>query len=215
MTTSVDLSHPLISGMPVYPGDPEVRFAQATEIDTDGFNVMHVQMGSQSGTHIDAPFHFLPSGPRIDEYPTKRFVGPATVMDVTGLAPNTRIQPDMVPVPRVSESLLLIHTGWSAHWGNNHYFAHPFLDEAAAEAIASARYTVVAIDALSVDQTDGGVGDFSSHMVLLGADILIAENLTNLDSITWADPWLSLLPIRLSEADGAPVRAVALQFAHD
>lgn len=215
LLTSVDLSHPLVSGMPVYPGDPKVHFEGATDIASDGFNVMHVRMGSQSGTHIDAPFHFLSSGARIDEYPTKRFVGPATLMSASGLAPHTRMTADMVPPPRVPESLLIIHTGWSTHWGRDSYFSHPFLDASAAEAIVQAGYTVVAIDALSVDQTDGGAGDFSAHMVLLGAGIPIAENLTNVPSITWEDPWLSVLPLHIQGADGAPVRAVALQFGHD
>jgi kynurenine formamidase len=213
--TSVDLSHPLHTAMPVYPGDPEVAITPATTIAAHGFNVLGVQMGSQSGTHIDAPYHFIDGGRRIDQYPPERFIGPVTIMDATGLPKNTRISADLVPAPTDADSLLIIHTGWSAHWGHDDYFSHPFLSVDAAEAIVAHGYKTIAIDALSVDQTDGNNDDFSAHMVLLGAEIPISENLTKVAAITWDDPWLSLLPIRIAEGDGAPVRAVALQFAHD
>ena len=55
----VDLSHPLDDGTPVYPGDPVARFTPATTIGEHGYNVLHVRMGSQTGTHVDAPYHFL------------------------------------------------------------------------------------------------------------------------------------------------------------
>ena len=62
----IDLSHPLRTGTPVYPGDPEVVVSPAATAAADGYNVLHVTMGSQSGTHVDAPFHFLADGARID-----------------------------------------------------------------------------------------------------------------------------------------------------
>lgn len=65
----VDLSHPLDDDTPVYPGDPVVRVTPATTLDAHGYNVLHVRMGSQSGTHVDAPFHLLADGARIDELP--------------------------------------------------------------------------------------------------------------------------------------------------
>ncbi len=78
----VDLSHPLFTGMPVHPGDPVVQIEPAATIEKDGFSVLSVHMGSQSGTHVDAPFHFLTSGLRIDEIALEWFYGLGCIIDV-------------------------------------------------------------------------------------------------------------------------------------
>jgi kynurenine formamidase len=109
----------------------------------------------------------------------------------------------------------VLHTGWSEHWRSTAYLDHPFLSQDAAERIVAAGVRTVAIDAMSVDETDppgGKPGSFAAHDVLLGASGAIVENLTNLEAVDFADPLLSVLPIRLADADGAPVRAVALQL---
>src|SRR4028119_151353 len=87
----VDLSHPLDDDTPVYPGDPVARFTPAATVAADGYNVLHVRMGSQTGTHVDAPYHFLEDGARIDELPLEYFLGPAVVADVRGKPPHGRI----------------------------------------------------------------------------------------------------------------------------
>ena len=211
---SRDLSHPLESGMPVYPGDPEVGTRSATTIARDGYNVLHLSMGSQSGTHIDAPFHFLEHGQTIDAFPPEVFFGEATIADVSGLGPNGVIEPDSIPAPDSLGGILLIRTDWSERWGSHEYFSHPFLSAAAAQRIVDMGFTTVAIDALSVDQTDGSAGDFGAHEVILGANIPIAENLRGLSGIDWVKPWVSLLPLKISHGDGAPIRAVAYQLEH-
>ena len=87
----VDLSHPINAETQVYPGDPVPELSPATTIDRDGYNVLHVSMGSQTGTHVDAPYHFLADGARIDAMDLSMFFGPATVVDVRGLAPRSMI----------------------------------------------------------------------------------------------------------------------------
>ena len=78
----VDLSHPIDADTQVYPGDPIPRLSPATTIDRDGYNVLNVSMGSQTGTHVDAPYHFLADGPRIDAMELSMFLAPAMVVDV-------------------------------------------------------------------------------------------------------------------------------------
>lgn len=212
---TADLSHPLHTDMPVYPGDPVVTISEATTIERDGFNVLHVHMGSQSGTHMDAPLHFLEGGAPIDAISPDTFMGRATIARVTGLGESAVIDASDIPTPPHSGAILLLHTGWSDHWGSERYFAHPYLSAAAAEKIVALGYKLVAIDALSVDQTEGSTGDFTAHMVLLGAGIPICENLTNLAGITWDEPWVSLLPIRIQGGDGAPIRAIGFELSHD
>ncbi|NRQ40428.1 hypothetical protein HII36_52725, partial [Nonomuraea sp. NN258] len=87
----VDLSVPIESGMPVYPGDPEVSIGPALTVARDGVNVLGLHLGSQAGTHVDAPFHIDDSLPTLDELPLSRFLGPAVVVDARGLAPGSPV----------------------------------------------------------------------------------------------------------------------------
>ena len=88
----VDLSLAIDADTQVYPGDPHVRFAPAATIDKDGFNLLSVEMGSQSGTNCDAPYHFLDGGARIDELDLSLFAGRGVIIDVRGKLPRTSIQ---------------------------------------------------------------------------------------------------------------------------
>ncbi|TDD30714.1 cyclase family protein [Actinomadura sp. KC06] len=213
----LDLSVPIATGMPVYPGDPEVEAVPALTVAGSGVNVLRLHLGSQSGTHVDAPFHIDDSLPRLDELPLSRFTGPAVVMDARGLPPRTPIGPELLPGGLGLGVVLLIATGWSAHWGGDGYSAHPYPAVETAKAIVAAGVRTVAIDALSVDRTPPpGADDFSlaAHRVLCGAGAVIGENLTGLDRVLDAQDAgcaidVSLFPIALAGADGAPVRAVA------
>jgi len=208
----VDLSVPIVTGMPVYPGDPEVEITPALTVEPDGVNVQRVHLGSQTGTHVDAPFHIDPGLPRLDELPLSRFTGPAKLLDARGLAPRTPIGPELLPEGLEAGDILLMVTGWSSHWGTDDYLAHPYPTPDLAQAIVNAGVRTVGIDALSVDRTpEPGSDDFSlaAHQVLCRAGAVIAENLTALDRLPADRPIEAFLfPLRLS-ADGAPVRAVA------
>jgi kynurenine formamidase len=213
----VDLSHPVDDDTPVYPGDPLPHFEPATTVAVEGYNVLHVQMGSQTGTHVDAPYHFLDDGARIDELPLELFLGPAVVADVRGKPPHGRIEwADLEPwAERLAAGrILVLHTGWDAHWGTDAYFEHPFLTGDAAERVVAAGVRTVALDALSLDETVVGgepADGFPAHLAVLGAGGVIVENLRGLDGIRSPEPLLSVLPLRFAGADGAPVRAVALE----
>jgi kynurenine formamidase len=212
----VDLSVPIVSGMPVYPGDPDVVVTPALTVTNSGVNVQRLHLGSQSGTHVDAPYHIDDLLPQLDRLPLDRFTGRAVVVDARGLPPRTSIGPEALPDGLAAGDVLLIATGWSKYWGEDDYLAHPYPSPGMAEAIVAAGVRTVAIDALSVDRTPPpGDEDFSldAHRVLCEAHAVIAENLTGLDRLLAAqtegrDIEVSLFPIRL-DGDGAPVRAVA------
>ncbi|MBC6464172.1 cyclase family protein [Actinomadura alba] len=219
MDELVDLSVPIASGMPVYPGDPEVSVAPALTVAEAGVNVLRVHMGSQSGTHVDAPYHVDDALPRLEDLPLGRFTGPVVVADVRGLAPRAPIGARLLEgvADRLRPGVVLLFaTGWSAHWGSDDYLAHPWLEPATAEAVVAAGVRTVGIDALSVDRTPGEGEDFSlaAHRALCGAGAVIAENLTGLDRLLRAQASgmaieVTLFPLPLAAADGAPVRAVA------
>jgi len=214
----VDLSRRVEPKMPVYPGDPEVSFEPAAVLEEDGVNVLRVCMGSHSGTHVDAPYHFVVEGSRIDELDLTLFFGPAAMLDVRGRGPRSRITAeDMRPFASMLSPgvIAIVRTGWEVHYGTSLYYEHPFLDSGAARVLLNAGVRTVAIDALSVDETvaDGPHPEgYPAHHAILGAGGVIAENLANLGAVDFPQPFVSLLPLRLGGADGAPVRAVALEL---
>ncbi|SIR82440.1 Kynurenine formamidase [Haladaptatus litoreus] len=217
----LDCSHPLDSGATVYPGDPPVNRTPHATHETDGYRVIDLELGSHSGTHIDAPCHTEPEGQTLDSFPVETFVFDALLVDCREKAAREAIRPADLPEP-TDDDLLVFQTGWDTYWGTDDYFDHPYLAAETARWCAVHDYHV-AIDALNVDPTpsENASGDESrredaedepegvpAHHELLGTDHLIVENLTNLDGLPRRFT-LSAFPLSVAEADGAPVRAVA------
>ncbi len=211
----VDLSYPLSDSTPIYPGDPEPHIFTATTVAREGYNLSHVHIGTQTGTHIDAPFHFHDDGASIDRLPLDMMIGRAIVIRVPGKTAGEHITVhDLEPhrpalVPGV---IVLFASGWYHHAGSEAFFAHPFLDESVGQVLLAAGVQTIAIDTLNADRTGGD--EFPIHEMFAAAGGLIAENLTNTDALTpGVSPLLSLLPLNLVACDGGPVRAVALEPA--
>lgn len=212
----IDLSHHLDETVQVHPGDPVFVTSPAATLAADGVNVAHVHLGSHTGTHVDAPYHLLADGARLDQLDLSLFVGPAVVVDVRGKGPRQPITwQDLSPhAARMGPGrIVVVHTGWSEHFRHERYLDHPFLDAGAAEGVLATGARTLAVDTMSPDETVlQGERDLAVHRLVLGAGGVVAENLTNLAAIDLPDPVVSLLPLSLAHADGAPVRAVAMQL---
>jgi kynurenine formamidase len=213
----VDLSIPIDETTPFYPGDPEPRVCAAATIAEDGFNVSKLDLGSHSGTHCDAPSHFLEDGLTLDQLPLERFVGLGIVVDATGLDSRgvigwERLEPHADALGL--GVMVLLHTGWDARRRDPSYFEHPFLDGDACERLLGLGVRTIGIDAINLDETPAGELDratFRCHAAIARAEGVIVENLTNLQALYGIRPPLvSVLPLHLPGADGAPARAVAL-----
>jgi kynurenine formamidase len=213
----VDLSMALDERTPYYPGDPEPRVCAATTIAVDGFNVSRLELGSHSGTHCDAPCHFLEDGLPLDALPLERFVGPAVIVDATGLAPRTAIGWERLApyAGRLGPGVLvLLRTGWDEHRATGAYFEHPYLDGDACARLLELGVRTIGIDAINLDETPAGELDrarFRCHAQISAAGGVIVENLVSLGAVDFADPLVSVLPLNIPGADGAPARAVAIE----
>jgi len=213
----IDLSMPLDERTPFYPGDPEPRICAATTIAAHGFNVSRLELGSHSGTHCDAPFHFRANGARIDELPLERFVGRGVVVDATGAGARTPIGWETI-APYAGAlgpgAIVLLRTGWDVHRESEAYFAHPFLDGDACARLLELGVRTIGIDAINLDETPEGELDlarFRCHAQISDAGGVIVENLVGLGAIDFPDPIVSVLPLRIAGGDGAPARAVAIE----
>lgn len=197
--------------MQTFPGDPEVRITRVADVDTDGYRVTRMELGSHAGTHVDAPAHTEPDGKTLEEYPVERFVLEAVRVDCRDLDSREPIPPDRVP--DTGADCLVFSTGWDEHWGADSYLDHPYLAVETAERCVENGYDV-GLDTVNPDPTptanakpDEPEG-LTAHHALLGNDCLIVENLTGLDDVPERFEFrVSPLPIR---GDGAPVRAVAV-----
>lgn len=217
MRRIVDLSLPIDESTQVFPGDPEPRIRPATTIAEHGYNLLSVNIGSQTGTHVDAPYHFAEGGLRLDELPLSLFIGPAVVLDVRTDAPREQISWDRLARYEAAlreRSIAILHTGWSSRYGTPSYFDHPFLDAAAAQRMLDLGVRTFLLDAPNLDETPDaahpGEG-YPVHHLIADAGGVIGENLRNVEQIDF-DPLVSCLPITLVGADGAPVRAVAFSL---
>ncbi len=204
-----DLTHPIHPGMTTYPGDPAVRVELWP--DAAPWQVRAVCLGSHTGTHIDAPRHVDSSGRTLSDYPSDRFVGRGIVVDADGAGENSPLAADILAGRRGEirqGDMVLIRTGWDRHWSTERYLRHPFLSAELAAALKALHVGLLGIDALSVDSTvDIGA---IAHRTLLGADILIVENLRSLGSLeSAATHEFIFAPLALDQSDGAPVRAFA------
>lgn len=195
--------------MQVYPGDPEVDLRAALELDRDGAAVTALHLGSHSGTHIDAPSHTVAGGRGMSEVGLDELVGDALVLRVTGLDDGAVLGlDDLGALPEVVPPIVVIDLGWAQHFGTPRAVRHPAVGVEVAQHLLARGMHVLAVDTLSPDPTDaGGTSDFPVHQVVLGADALIVENLTNLDELP-SRARIGFFPLRIP-GDGAPVRAVA------
>jgi len=198
------------SGMPVYPGTAAPEFLQAHRLDSDGFREKRLSMVSHTGTHVDAPAHILEGGATLDALPAETFLGRGVLVDVTGDTGPT-IRSDVVETGLAADDdadFLLIRTGWDRLWGSEAYFrGYPVLAPEAAAAAASAGLKGVALDCISADPAD--TEGFPVHRILLGAGLVIVENLRGLEELPARGFRFSCFPLRIVDADGSPVRAVA------
>jgi arylformamidase len=201
----LDISLPIFSGMPIWPGDPVPTLQPVTTLERDGVQTSRLILGTHTGTHLDAPRHFIPGGRTIDQLDLQVLVGPCQVVEVVhgeGPLSHADLRPfDLQPGARV-----LLKTQRSQR-PDGLAFAPDFiaLDPSAADYLCERRVRLVGIDSPSVDAW--GADDFPCHKRLLGADILLLENLV-LRHVAPGDYGLIAVSLNLVAADGCPVRAL-------
>ncbi|MEE4276184.1 MAG: cyclase family protein [Thermoleophilia bacterium] len=205
----VDLSHGIGEGMPSYPGDGPVE-VRRVEVDAP-WRMLRLALGTHAGTHIDAARHYVADGRTIDEYPLERFLLEAWVVHLEGPSdaaiPWSALEAGL-PRSALAGAAVLLHTGWDRHWGEPEAEHHPYLSADAARRLVEAGVGLVGTDAFSLDATAGGTEH--AHAALLGADVLIVENLTRLECLEGAGPYrCAFVPLRIEGGDGSPVRAYA------
>ena len=207
----IDLSHDLETNMPLYPGTLAPCFEETASIDTDGYREKRISLCVHTGTHVDTPAHLIKGAKRLDQLPLEMFYGEALLIRVN--APGQRIitVDDLAALGSrmKGKPFLILRTDWSRHWGSKKYFSdYPTLSQAAAQWLTETGVKGVGLDTLSADPLAAPA--LPIHHILLGAGMIIVENLTHLSALPDKDFIFSCLPLKICDADGSPVRAVAV-----
>lgn len=198
----IDLTHTIEIPMPVYPGDEEPTVTQTAFLKQDGYNDFSLSSGMHVGTHIDAPLHFLAKGVKISETPVQNFFGRGRLIDAReqltiheGLLKGMDIK---------AHDIVLVLTGMDKQYRKHGYFEnYPEVTEGFAQALIGKKVGMLGVDSCSPDKEP-----YEIHKMLLGENILIAENLTRLDKLVGKNFSVIALPIKI-KAEAGLARIVA------
>jgi arylformamidase len=216
---AVDLSHELANGMPIYPGDPAPSFERAATIEKNGVNLTRMTLGSHTGTHTDAPIHFVLGAKPIDQISVSEFIGEAFVVDLSKKKPigTGIIASDLEPYDGKigRDDIVLLYTGSSDQWGNPSTNSnYTYLTGDGAEYLVRKNVRAVGIDFLSVEQFKAK--EPIAHKTLLAKGIFIIESLSSaLKQFSGQRILFLCLPIKLQNGDGAPSRAIAVPIVEE
>jgi len=206
----VDLTHAVETGMPVFPGTEPPEIVTACTVEQHGFLEKKITMYSHTGTHIDAPAHMLADGHTLDRFSIEKFIGRACIYRHTAQTTKITIEHLQDVAEQLhSADFLLIGTGWDRYWGQSEYFADfPVLDPATAKWLLQFQLKGIGLDVISADTIDSV--EFPIHFTLLGHDLVIVENLSNIITLPDGICTFQCFPLNLKNADGSPVRAVVM-----
>jgi arylformamidase len=212
----VDLSHVLEPGMPAYPGLPVPKFHTFLAHEDAGrsgkyaagttFQIASYELGGNTGTYVDAPFHRHPAGPDLADVPL------AHLADLPGLmvsvSDREAIGPEVFWGLDLKAKAVLVHTRWSERWGGDYFRSGPFLTASACEELVRGGATLAGIDSANID--DMNDQSRPAHTVLLAANIPVVEHLRGLDQLIGKRFRFFAVPPAIRGGTSFPIRAFAI-----
>ena len=209
----VDLTLTVSDKIPTFPGSPQPSFIPWENVKEDGYNLELLFLSTHTGTHMDAPYHFLEKGAKIHEISLKKLVSEAILIKSKKKDGESITKTDIQKFEKnhgkiASFSSVIFYTGWQRNLQKKYYFTkNPGLSVSAAKYLATKKINLVGIDSPSIDL--GKDSKFSVHQIFAKKGMLIVENLANLEKIKSPKFHLVVLPLKLKNATGSPVRAIA------
>ena len=210
----LDLTLTVSDKTPTFPGSPQPNFIPWENIKDDGYNLELLFLSSHTGTHLDAPYHFIKNGTKIHEISPNRLIRDAVLIKSRKKSGQAITKTDILKFEKMHEkipngSTVIFWTGWQKMLHDDSYFIkNPGLSTTAAKYLVSKKTNLVGIDSPSIDFQASK--QFSVHHIFSKNGILILENLANLEKIKSWKFQLVVLPLKLKNATGSPARAVAV-----
>jgi arylformamidase len=209
----LDLTLTISLSIPNFPGSPPPQFISWSTIKDEGFNLELLFLSSHTGTHLDAPYHFAKNGIKIHQIPISRLIREGILIKIKKSKDQSITKQDLInfekkngKIPNFSS--IIFFTNWQKNLNKKFYFTNnPGLSKSAISYLVSKKINLIGIDSPSIDL---GIDKlFSAHKILATNNVLIVENLSNLEKIPTLRFNFIILPLKLKDATGSPVRAVA------
>jgi len=211
----LDLTLTISTSIPTFPDSPKPQFILWSTLKDDEYNLELLFLSSHTGTHLDAPYHFVKNGIKIHQIPLDRLIGNGILIKIRKGKNQSITKNDLILFERKhgnipKNSSIFFYTEWQKNLNSDYYFINnPGLSESAATYLVSKKINLVGIDSPSIDLGQDKI--FKVHKILAKNNILIVENLSNLNKISSKQFDFVILPLKLKNATGSPVRAIAIQ----
>ena len=204
----IDISVTLQEGILVYPGDPKYHITKTSTFSKDAMNVSKISLGVHTGTHVDAPLHFIQNGADTTTLEITRYYGPCHVIDLQTIPFGQGITREDLERVRIPDAtILLLQTRNGSIHSTEFFPRHVFLTEEGASYLIEKQILAVGIDYLSIDAYNS---NNPAHHLLLAHHIPIFENL-RLSHVLPGQYFFAGGPIKLKNSDGAPARVVLIK----
>ncbi len=202
----IDVSVPVRNGMVHWPTDIDIQVEHPNSIERgDDYNLSRMCLGVHSGTHMDAPAHFIKNGKTMRQMPLDIAVGKARVIEIQDSKSIKLAELSAYNIHR-GERILFKTKNSARCWQTDKFIEdYVYIAKEAAQFLVDAGVLLIGIDYLSVGGYE--VENFETHRLLLGAEIWLLEGL-NLSRISPGNYELICLPMKLDECEGAPARAI-------
>jgi arylformamidase len=202
----IDISIPLSNGMIDWPDDPPFQRVSVREITgKGGVNLSQMSMGTHTGTHVDAPRHFVADGADVSQMVLDTMIGPATVIEIQD--PYSITRDELVPHKLRRGERILFKTRNSSSQSEFRAFNRDFvfIEDGAADFLAERKVRMVGVDNLSVGAYKGNGAYVHRRLLKSGAWIVEGLDLSHAKAGKY---YLICLPLRVEQGDGAPARAI-------
>lgn len=203
----IDISFPYYDGMAIYPNNPKYCCRKVSNLQNgDSCNVSRIEMGTHTGTHLDAPSHFIRNGMTVDEIPLDWINGKARVLHIEGdVITKTYLKRYTIE----EGDIIIFRTSNSNMFGGDKVLeSYVTLDYEGAEYLVERRVKMIGIDYMTIERPRALREQGKSvHQIILGAKIPILETL-DLRNVEEGEYVLMCFPLKLTGGDGSPVRAV-------
>lgn len=209
----IDLSYTLENNMITYnaPWHPKFSIQKLASISKEGRETRKVSFGTHTGTHIDAPRHFIENGNTVEKIPLEKLIGPVEIIDFSHIREKEAISLELIKSIKICKKMIF-KFGWSKKWGDvKFYDDYPFFSKEAAEYLVSKDVELIGHDTPSPDASydTSSKEDSPIHKIFLKNEIVLVEYIANLDKIENLNGWKIIVsPLKLRDADGSPARVI-------
>ena len=203
----IDLSHKMVDKMNVYPGDPEFELKEIST-SNDSYSLYKISGGLHTGTHIDAPYHYIPNGKKVSDLEINSLIGKASILKTKNESNENNIANKCIKTKDLNlknslEKIIILNTGYHKQWEKDSYFhEYPYISKELAKFLIENEISGIAIDTPSVDRAN----QEDIHKIFLKNNVWIVENLTNMDRLKEDVYYSYFIPMNI-EAEASYVRA--------